>query len=267
MIQYNVFPDGKKRIVTFSYDDGADGDVRLVALFDRYGVKGTFHLNSQRFAGWSEDEMRAFGERYRRHEIACHTVQHGWPARMPSPSLIGEVMEDRRRNEIVNGGEPVIGMSYPSGSYNAAVEETMRACGIVYSRTTKDTGGFALPEDFLAWHPTCHHRAALPLCERFMRSLDSEWTHPLLYIWGHSHEFRTEEDWAKMEQIVRTVAGDERIWYAANRDIWQYMTAQSMLLISADETVFTNPTAIDLWVEKDKKQIIRIPAGQTVRAE
>ena len=37
-----------------------------------------------------------------------------------------------------------------------------------------------------------------------------------------------------------------------------------MLRISVDETVLENPTAIDLWVEKDKTQIIHIPAGARV---
>ena len=46
MVQYNVFPEGKKRIVTFSYDDG-HRDEPLVALFNRYQVKATFHINGK----------------------------------------------------------------------------------------------------------------------------------------------------------------------------------------------------------------------------
>ena len=45
MIQYHVYPGGKKRVVTFSYDDGSKNDARLIALFNKYGVLGTFHLN------------------------------------------------------------------------------------------------------------------------------------------------------------------------------------------------------------------------------
>lgn len=37
MIQYHVFPGGKKRIVTFSYDDGNPRDERLVEMFNKYG--------------------------------------------------------------------------------------------------------------------------------------------------------------------------------------------------------------------------------------
>ena len=40
------WPGGKSFAVTFSYDDGHAFDRRLVALFNKYGVKGTFNLNS-----------------------------------------------------------------------------------------------------------------------------------------------------------------------------------------------------------------------------
>lgn len=38
--------DGKTRALTFSYDDGVTQDVRLIKLFDKYGMKATFNLNS-----------------------------------------------------------------------------------------------------------------------------------------------------------------------------------------------------------------------------
>jgi hypothetical protein len=59
MIEYSVFPGGKKRVVTFSYDDGPVQDERLVAMFNRYGVKGTFHLNGQTYIGMT-DERNTF---------------------------------------------------------------------------------------------------------------------------------------------------------------------------------------------------------------
>lgn len=48
MIEYSIYPGGRHRIVTFSYDDGPEQDARLIELFNRYGVKGTFHLNGKR---------------------------------------------------------------------------------------------------------------------------------------------------------------------------------------------------------------------------
>ena len=38
--------NGKKKAVTFSYDDGVEQDRRLIALFNKYGMKATFNQNS-----------------------------------------------------------------------------------------------------------------------------------------------------------------------------------------------------------------------------
>jgi hypothetical protein len=161
---------------------------------------------------------------------------------------------------------PVIGMSYPSGDYSDEVISAMRACGIVYSRAAESTKSFILPVDFMRWQPTCHHKDALPLCERFLEKLDSQWYSPLLYIWGHSHELVTGEHWDHMERILKLIGNNDKIWYATNLEIYNYITAQRMLQISADERVFYNPTAITVWVERDKKDIIEIPAGTIVTA-
>ena len=46
---YCCYPGGKHKALTLSYDDGKLQDRRLVALFNRYGIKGTFHINSGLF--------------------------------------------------------------------------------------------------------------------------------------------------------------------------------------------------------------------------
>ena len=49
-----LFPEGKIRAVTLSYDDGFTFDRQLVDLLNRYGLKGTFNLNSGLFGTvWS----------------------------------------------------------------------------------------------------------------------------------------------------------------------------------------------------------------------
>lgn len=259
MIQYNVFPEGKKRIVTFSYDDGRC-DEPLIELFNKYKIKATFHLNGKEL---NQQELLKKRELYFGHEISCHTASHGWPSRMPSQSIVDEVFSNRLLLEKM-ALYPVVGMSYPSGSYNSAAIEAMKASGIVYSRTTKNTMDFDLPDDFMEWHPTCHHNQALRLCDDFLRDLDSQWRSPLFYIWGHSHEFKTEDDWNMMTRILEKISGNDKIWYATNYEIYRYINAQHSLLISADENVFFNPTSTDVWVEKDKSLIIHIPAGKTV---
>lgn len=259
MIQFNVFPDGKKRIVTFSYDDGHN-DAPLIELFNKYNIKGTFHLNGNEL---SDDKKAIIRNLYNGHEISCHTSSHGWPSRMPPVSIVNETLSNRILLEGI-ALYPVVGMSYPSGSYDDKTIKAMRSCGIVYSRTTKSTMNFDLPKDFMQWHPTCHHNNALSLCDRFLNEIDSQWCSPLFYIWGHSHELKTEEDWNLMIEILEKLSNNDKIWYATNYEIYRYISAQRSLIISADETIFYNPSSVDVWVEKDKKKIIKIPAGETV---
>lgn len=261
MIEYDIFPNGKRRIVTFSYDDGPANDKRLIELFDKYDVKATFHLNGINYLNKSVNELQEIHDLYKNHEISCHTLQHGRPEFIPLQSLIGEVTEDRKILEKI-AGYPVIGMSYPNGSYNEEVINVLKMCGIVYSRTVNSTNGFGIPHDFLEWHPTCHHKDALKLTDVFLANIDSPWIPPLFYIWGHSYEFATESDWEYIENVLVKLANNPKIWYASNIDIVRYVKAQRTLEISTDETMFYNPTNIDVWVVKNKKDIIRIPAGK-----
>lgn len=263
MIEFHTFHGGKKRVVTFSYDDGNPLDERLIGLFNKYGVKGTFHLNGINYINASEEDKEKLRAIYKGHEIACHTLTHGWPARMPLQSVVGEVWEDRKVLESIFG-YPVTGMSYPSGSFDEDSVLAMKSCGIAYSRTTIANMNFKVPEDFMKWHPTCHHKYALEICDEFLENIDSQWVHPMFYIWGHAHDIRTEEQWEYMEELLKKISGNNKIWYATNIEIYNYMQAQKRLVISADETIFYNPSDITVWVEKDKKEIIEIPAGKTV---
>ena len=267
MIQFHVYPGEKKRIVTFSFDDGSQNDVRLIELMDKYALKATFCLNGNHYMSKSEDERRYIADIYQNHEIACHTFSHGWPSRMPTASLVTEIMKDREVLESM-AGYPVTGMSYPSGSYNKNVISVMDACGIDYSRTVNDTYGFELPENFLEWNPSCHFRKAEAIVDKFLKELDSQWTKPLLYIWGHSHELQTEEDWKYIENLFQKLSAcKEKIWFATNTMIVDYLSAQKMLKISTDEKMYYNPTAVDIWIEKNKQKIIKIPAGTGLRED
>lgn len=73
---YTCFPGGKHKVLTMSYDDGREEDYRLVEMFNKYGIKGTFNLN----AGIDWDPKRIPLSEYRKvyegHEVACHTYTH-----------------------------------------------------------------------------------------------------------------------------------------------------------------------------------------------
>lgn len=265
MLLHQLFPNGKRFAVTFSYDDGVVQDKRLVELFNRYNLKATFHLNDGRFGNGKCILADEVAELYKGHEVSCHTVNHHMPTQLSPAGLALELLENRRALENLVG-YPVTGLSFPYGNYNDAVLDAMTATGIVYSRTTVSTHKFALPADFRAWHPTCRHREALPDVEKFLKLIaaNQKWIGlNVLYIWGHSYEFDDDNNWELIEEICQKVSGREEIWYATNMEIYNYTMAVRSLVLSVDGKIITNPSALDVWVMADDKKVC-VPAGATI---
>ena len=101
--------NGKQKAITFSYDDGITQDKRLVKLLNRYDLKATFNLNTEKLgtahALWLYDrvtvahckfrpeEIRAV---YEGHEIAGHTLGHPRLTMIEDDAeVIRQVEEDR----------------------------------------------------------------------------------------------------------------------------------------------------------------------------
>lgn len=101
---YCCFPGGKHKALTMSYDDGRVEDRRLIEIFNRNGIRGTFHLNS---GLWEDDERRIHPEEiadlYRGHEVACHTATHPTIARCPITEVADEILRDRAALEARTG--------------------------------------------------------------------------------------------------------------------------------------------------------------------
>ena len=156
---YTCFPGGKHKVLTMSYDDGKLEDRRLVSIFNKYGIKGTFHLNS----GLEMDTRiptSEYQELYKGHEVSCHTLTHPTIARCPMEQVVSQVLDDRKNLEAIMG-YPVRGLSYPNGSYSKEIINALPSLGIRYARTVTSTMSFAMPENFLEWNPTCHHNKNL----------------------------------------------------------------------------------------------------------
>ena len=41
-----LWPNGRRKAFTLSYDDGVTQDIRLIEMMNQFGIKGTFNLNS-----------------------------------------------------------------------------------------------------------------------------------------------------------------------------------------------------------------------------
>lgn len=264
MVRFDRYPGGKHFAVTFSYDDGNVADRRLVALFNKYGLKATFHLISGRLGGdtvVTEEEVPSL---YAGHEIAAHTFWHQHLDRVPPSYQLSEILRDREKLERISG-KIVRGMSYPYDSKSGETVSLMKSAGIVYGRTTSATHGLALPADFMLWNPSCHHSEALPVIENFKTNwLNQRWNYGgTLYIWGHSFEFDRADNWDLAENICASLSGLDDVWYATNIEIYDYITAIRSISVSADGKKFFNPSAVSV-IASSEGAAFTIGAGETV---
>lgn len=274
------FPEGKKKVLTLSYDDGVAQDMRLADIMYKNGIKGTFNVPASFIdkedatpENCKNDPRRKLSARQMREaylekgmEIAAHGYLHPHLEELDASLVCQDVFTDRQELEKVFGTY-VRGMAYPYGTYNNTVKEVVKACGIVYARTVKSVGGnFRLPEDWLEIEPTCHHSdpKLFEYAEDFLkyniRDCDPV---RMFYLWGHSYEFDEFDNWDVIEKFCEYIGGRDDLWYATNIEIYDYTWAYKQLRFNVARTKVTNPTATDVWFVKTGK-IYKIGAGETV---
>lgn len=272
-----VFPGGKTRAFTLSYDDGVIQDRRLAELFRQYGLKCTFNLNSailgrqetrhdpgKKELDVSKLPAEAVSEVYRSHEIGGHGLHHSYLDSIGTPLAMYELIEDKRSLEQL-AGRPLKMFAYPYGRYDHQVLELLALAGYQGARTVHSTHRFDIPENFLAWDPTCHHAdpQLMTLAEQFVSGTDQN---PLLfYVWGHAYELDGDHNWDVMENLSRFMAEHrDKIWFAANGEIIDYVNAYRRLEYSADGSMIYNPSALDVTV-RSLTDYVTLPGGQTTR--
>ena len=264
-IRLGYFPGGKRKALTMSFDDGRDSDRRAVEILNKYGIKGTFHLNAgklDRPKYLRKDELASL---FDGHEVSSHTFSHPHLSHVAESNFIYEVLEDRRVLEEASG-QFVRGMSYPNGVNGAEIADKLRSLGVVYSRMGKATESTMLPTDFLFWSPTTSYYdpEALKRFERFRDATVNAYL-SIYYWWTHSISIECDNAWDKFDEFCKSISGCDNIWYATNLEIWEYCTAAKNLVISADQTRIYNPSAISVWVEIGMDHPLEIPSGAVVK--
>ena len=223
---------GKKKAITFSYDDGVTQDERLISLFNKYGLKCTFNVNSG-FLGHpgellregvhvrhdkiAPDRLRAV---YEGHEVATHSVTHPYLTRLSDEEVIREIEDDRIRLSEILGYE-VVGHAYPMGDCDRRVADLLRDhTGVKYARTVTSTHNFDIQTDMHLFNPTVYHHREMDemfrLGEEFLSLKTDE--PKLFYIWGHAYEFDIHDDWKRFEEFLEMISNREDIFYGTNRE-------------------------------------------------
>lgn len=225
----------KLKAVTFSYDDAVTQDQRLIEMFDRYGMKATFNLNSGLLGRAGSlvrenvtvahvkpraEEIRAI---YQGHEIAAHTLTHPMLPNQTDEEVIRQVEEDRLALSEIAGYE-VVGMAYPGGGVNhddRVVELIRNHTGIQYARTIISSHDFTPQNDLLRFRPSVYHHEEFDkmfeMAEEFLALQPT--TPQIFYIWGHAYEFDIHNTWARMEEFCKLISGHSDVFYGTNKEV------------------------------------------------
>ncbi len=226
--------DSKMKAVTFSYDDAVTQDARLIKIFNKYGLKCTFNLNSKRLneakvlqvngrsVAWAKPKPEELPRIYAGHEIAAHSLSHPNLSTRSAKEIVREVEGDRLALSEIAGYE-VVGFAYPGGS-GCVDEDVIRTVreqtGVKYARTTTATGSFELPKDLYALDPTVHHCDMDKLFELGREFIGLKPDSPkLFYIWGHAYEFDAYDDaWERFDEFCAMISGRDDIFYGTNTE-------------------------------------------------
>lgn len=273
---YVSFPEGKMKAFTLSYDDGVTSDVRLVELMRKYGVKGTFNLNSGLMPETSQMGQEPWGHLTEEEcvalygddmEVAVHGKNHPFWNLKPTAQAMVDVLDDRRNLERAFG-RIIRGAAYPYGTTSGDVVDILRLSDIQYCRLAGGTGNLKMPaeQDWLRFVGTCRHQdpKLMQYAEDFLHPATGG-TRMLFYVWGHSYEFVQQDNWNVMEALLERVSGRQDVWYATNMEIVEYCKAADRLIFNLDETIVRNPTDVDIWLlVGPEKTVVKVPAAKTI---
>ncbi len=271
-----LYPQGKTKAFSMSWDDGFEFDARLIEMMEAYGLKGTFNLNSALMGEVSDIGEGKFGRRltaqearrlYVPHgmEVAVHGANHENLCSMSRDEALWQILSDRKALEDICGA-PVHGMAYPYGVYSPAVIDILKDAGIYHCRTLDNNYNFCTPTDWLRLATTCHI-CDEQLWDTFDRFVGEQPRRGPFFgcIWGHSYELYTYDMWDKLEDLFGRVSGMRDTWYATLTDIYRYIQAFKSLDFTCAGDACYNPSAVDVWAMWNG-QISVFPAGKTVFA-
>lgn len=261
-----LYPGGKAKAVNFSYDDGVTQDLIFVPLLNKYGMKGTFNLNSRLLLeGFTWEHpcgkviYRLPKERivslYEGHEIASHTATHPMMETISEEEILEEMVSDKRKLEEIFGRE-VEGFALPFSYHDDRVYRCSRAAGFTYARISEVNPDFSIPEDLHRWIGTLFH-----LDDRMDDTVDmflnTDRELAIFQPIGHSYDLDVYEKWDWFEGILKKLHEDDSIWPATHIELVKYLRAMENAVINADAVI--NESDMDLWFRVNGKTVVLRP--------
>lgn len=221
-------------IVTSSWDDGQEVDLKLVKLLDKYHVMGTFYVTES----YKDPlEKSSLIEIAKKHEVGAHTLTHVDLAKIPASEAIREIQGSKDYLEELLG-IPIEMFAYPFNSYSPEIKEAVKKAGFLAARTCNH-GDIKRSNDLYEWPITLHAsnssprvtfniwrknhisaRSLLDWPDRARLLFDKALMIGGIYhIWAHGYEFEYRNEWDKLESLIKYISERKNVRYMTNGQI------------------------------------------------
>lgn len=241
-----------KIIITTSWDDNHEENIKLAELLTKYQVKGTFYLTKFAKENLEPSEIKEISLS---QEIGAHTLNHVKLTEIFLTEAQAEISGSKDYLESIIGSEIKM-FAYPFGSFNKKIKELVKSAGFLGARTTKKFI-ISYPSDFFEFDPTLqiypyplrkkdanhfHLSRHLfdPLISNFSgikklnlplkgylnwkslakSSFDKVMTEGgIWHLWGHTAELEKYNLWQDLEEILKYIAAKNEVLYLTNSQV------------------------------------------------
>ena len=223
-----------KKYFTLSFDDGTYEDEIMIVLLKKYGIEASFCINTGLMDGNNVIEVAGKWRRmnfeyakknkvYDGFDVISHGFKHKELTFLGESEIISEIRQDAEKIAELTEKLPV-GFAYPGGTayYNGYITDIMlSSTDIRFARDTDDTFAFYLPENFMAWKPTCSllDDKLFSLAERFINAEATE--DMLFYGWDHPWAITAYNAWDKVESLFKMLKEAGDIIFISNTEFYE----------------------------------------------
>jgi peptidoglycan-N-acetylglucosamine deacetylase len=221
-------------IVTSSWDDGSESDMKLCKLLKKYSVKSTFYITKSYRYLERPLTVPEIIELDKNHEIGAHTLTHPDLDKVDYITTSEEIFGSKKYLESFLCHDVKM-FSYPRGRYNNEIIKTVKKAGFIGARTSNHNNFSKINEPY-EWQITLQASNCSPLMtlKTYLNnylSLKSliNWetrakelfdlalkTGGVYHIWGHASEFEKKNEWSKIEEVLSYISNREGVRYMTN---------------------------------------------------
>ena len=216
-----------KKIFVFSFDDGTVHDIKMISILNKYGLKGTFNLNSglNNFVWYNNGiaiyrlDLNEYKYIYDGHEVSSHSLTHTHMTSLDDAGVIYESKQDIENLENIFQRK-ITSFAFPFSDFSQREIELIKQNNeLTNIRVSEIDESFRYPNDVYKIPITSLDlNRAMELFKAFERLKEG-----LFVFAGHSYDFYMNDSFDQLEQFVKELSKCKDIEVMTMQEMIEYI--------------------------------------------